>query len=175
MANRSEQPMTRRIVLLQALASTIPDIDRLVPAFCSNSQGNGAVAVRPSAIGLLVQLSAREETFQSQLARIITEDRPVLAAAVPSVAQELVDDTVAHAAERFAGLRKETLVSLGALRPGEWQRAAFFNGPTSRSLRFLVQDLVDHDIACTNQLVQLLVEFRRKELAAAKTPGQATP
>ena len=167
--------MTKRAILLQALASTIPDLNRLVPSLVACTSRERGSTYWQAANTLLTELVVRERIFQKHVALVITEDRPRLSTDVLVPSDESSSDSLTQTADQFAAERHETLARLSVLQPGQWQRVALVEGSGPRSLRFLIQDLVDSDIACTNQLVQILVSCRKAESASQSVAERLIP
>lgn len=151
--------MTKRAILLEALASTPRDVARL-----ARGLDEPAAVWRPaggwSCHDVLAHLVAIEPLYLARLQRIVTENEPTVAAL-------LLDETahdpalpVAVLAQRFGELRGVTCGWLCELSPAAWQRPAVHETHRRTTLRFLVQDLVAHDIEHTAQLVAILGQWR---------------
>lgn len=147
--------MTRTQILLEALADSPADVNRLVARL------DRADAERRPAEGLwsmadvIAHLIAVETPFRERFRRILDEDQPW----VPSIrldeprpANEL---ETAALCDLFAQEREQTLKLLRALRAGDWQRPAVHEETGPTTLRFQVQVLVGHDIEHTSQLAEL--------------------
>jgi uncharacterized damage-inducible protein DinB len=173
--------MTKRVILLEALASTPADIERLV---CSLDET--AAIWRPERGGrschdVVSHLRAMEPLYLARLERVATEHEPILTA-LHETTPGIDDGTtwpsaldIAQVAGQFRAAREATLAFLQALSPAAWQRAAIHERRGKTTLRFLVQDLVNHDIEHTNQLVEIQQMRRRaqKRPAGASLPGGA--
>ncbi len=156
--------MTQRAVLLQALASTPRDIERLVRALPPEGcewQPEEGWSVRQ----VLAHLVSAESDLRSRLERIRLEDNPVLPPfnlqdhstppqAAPVPAQTLL--------QNFAANRQTTLAFLTDLDPGEWQRPAHRDSQGSTTLRWQVVDMMNHDLAHLGQLVDIRVKWESK-------------
>lgn len=165
--------MTRRAVILQALASTPADIDRL---------GRGlnpvAVAWRPHeaawAPGEIIEhLLVVEALYCHQFQRIIAENIPLIPTLHPT--SERGEPVWPAAAEMFRQARQATLTLLQGLAPGEWQRTAVDETNRPITLRFLAQSLVEHDIEHTNQLVETVQAWRRLATYPVVAAGDLNP
>lgn len=152
-------------MLLEALGSTVPDVERLVAAFEQAPTNELALAQRQSARSLLSEMAARDLWFQAVVTGLLTGDGPKVAAALAKEDQDESAASPAQAAREFALCRAETLALLGGLGPGDWQRATADPAKGRRTLRFLAQDLVDADIAATNELVSISVAYRKAQQA----------
>jgi len=158
--------MTKRAVLLEALASTPGDIDRLVrkldvPAATWRPAGGW------SCRDVVAHLLFVEPHFLARLRRIVAENEPAVAAIHPDTAAHDLSLPIAQLGEQFRARRAETLAFLGELSPGGWQRAAVHPQYGRMILRLFVQVMVDHDIDHTNQLV----EIQTRQRAAARPPS----
>ena len=155
--------MTKRIVLLQALASTSVDIARLVRSLDGVAADWKPDLVAWSPRDIVSHLILVERAYLARLKRIITEDEP----AVPYIhPDETAHDRLTpldELSEAFRLTREDTLAALQALGPGGWQRAAIHETRGRVTLRFLVQDLVGHDIEHTNQLVEVIQLWRASQ------------
>lgn len=166
--------MTKRAILLEALASTPADVERLTRALDET-----AAVWRPepdswSCHDVLSHLCGMELLYLAHLRRILAENEPSLPAlhsAVSRAADEAAWATrdIMQLAEQFRMKRATTLAFLQALPPAAWQRAAFHEGEGRMTLRFFVQDLVNHDIEHTNQLV----EIQQRRRASLKSQASA--
>lgn len=168
--------MTKRAVLLEALASTPTDIERLAHSLDETTAAwrpelGGEVHRSMSCYDVLSHLCAMEPLFLTRLERIVTEDEPTVPA-LHALTLGLEDATIvaARSVEQFRQARMATLTFLQALSPAAWQRAAIHEHKGRLTLRFLVQDLVTHDIEHTHQLVEIQQArraFLKRQAAAA--------
>ncbi|CUS02199.2 protein of unknown function [Candidatus Promineifilum breve] len=157
--------MTQRAVLLQALASTPADIERLIRGLDESNAARQTDASAWSPGALIGHLLAVEHAYQGHIRRIIEENEPLLTA-FPPPAEHQPGVSVATAAERFRQSREATLSILRGLSAGDWQRKAMHETRGRISLRTLVQRLVEHDIEHTNQLVEIRQTWRNSRAAA---------
>jgi hypothetical protein len=158
--------MTKRIVLLQALASTPGDITRL-------ARGLGeAPDWRPepeawSGRDVLSHLVLVERASLARLNRVFAEDVPAIAAIYPDPAAHDHHALPTALAETFRLARETTLSTLQNLPPGAWQRPATHETRGRVTARYLVHMLVTHDIEHTNQLVEIMQAWRAAQKIAA--------
>lgn len=152
--------MSKRIVLLQALAATPADLQRLL-------QGIEATAVshRPApdqwSIGdVLSHLVDVEQRYLIRLRRVIEEERPLLDNIHPNQAGQDSGADAAVLLRRFRQARADTLSFLRDRTPGQWQRPAVHPSWGETTFRFLVQNLVEHDTEHLNQLVSVQQRLR---------------
>jgi uncharacterized damage-inducible protein DinB len=135
--------MTRRAVLLKALASMPSDVERML---------QGADPSDSGLTGVLQHLLDSEARYRTQFRTVVLEERPVLSALEPGLSD---GDAVAlgELVDRFKAARQETLAFLEHLSVGDWQRKAIHESLGETSLRFLVQHLVDSDTHHLSQLI----------------------
>lgn len=150
--------MTKRIVLLQALASTTMDLSYIL-------KGAESQEARPldgwSLNDVLSHLIFVEGRYQERLRRVVAEDNPTVPAIMPE--DTPIDDTAntTDLLNQFKASRYETITFLKALSPGQWQRPAVHENTGKTTLRFLVQVLIEHDIEHMNQIVQIQQAARK--------------
>src|SRR3989304_6043972 len=129
--------MTQRAVLLQALASTPRDIERLLRALPEPGR-----AWRPDGHGwsaqqILDHLVSAESLYRVRLQRIRQEDNPALPHFDPAAASPArVLPPAGALLQSFGEARRETLSFLTELSPGEWQRPASRNSDGGTTLRW---------------------------------------
>jgi len=161
--------MTKRAILLEALASTPADVARL-----ARGLDKPAAAWRPaggwSCHDVLAHLVAIEPLYLARFQRIVTENEPTVAALLPD--ESLHDHTLplAMLIQRFADARGVTCAWLHEISPADWQRSAIYETTGRTTLRFLVQDLVAHDIEHTSQLVTIIGQRRLAQRRPAPMP-----
>lgn len=147
--------MTKRIVLLQALASTPADLARTLDGI------DEAAARRPPASGewsvadVVNHLIDVEQRYRERLRRVVREERPMLPAIRPDEAAHDPDAALGELLGRFEGARAQTLAFLGELSPADWQRPADHETWGETHFRFLVHNLADHDTLHLNQLAEV--------------------
>lgn len=152
--------MTKRIVLLQALASTPADIARLARPLDGTAADWKPDFAAWSPRDVVSHLILVERAYLARLIRVITEDVPEVPYIHPNEAAHDRQTPLNELSEQFREAREETIATLQALAPGGWQRAAIHETRGRITLRFLVQDLVGHDIEHTNQLVEVIQLWR---------------
>ena len=156
--------MTKREILLDALASTPADISRLarsLEAIMPNREPDTPTSPQD----VIIQLIHNENSFQGQLTRLLSEDGSNLP---HTTSDRRVDDqhpSILQLGRQFNDARQLTLNALIPLGQKEWQRRAYLKDDERITLRFLVQHLIEHDIDCTNQLVEFVQAFRRPNSA----------
>jgi uncharacterized damage-inducible protein DinB len=153
--------MTKRIVLLQALASTVTDLTYILKGVEDQENTPGPTANSWTVPEVLAHFVYVENRYHERLQQVITEDNPTIPAILP-------DDTPLHLAadtaetfSQFKEARTKTLTMLKSLSPGQWQRPAVHEQTGKTTLRFLVQILIEHDIEHLNQIVELQQAARR--------------
>jgi uncharacterized damage-inducible protein DinB len=156
--------MTQRAILLQALASTPRDVERLIRALPHEGH-----AWQPrddwSVEQVLAHLVEAEGVLRARLERIRRENTPLLPKYDPQ--DHAVPPAVpAHDGlmQEFAEARRRTLDFLTDLQPGEWQRpAARAHHSGGTTLRWQVVDMMNHDLAHLGQLVDIRVKWEAGE------------
>lgn len=152
--------MSKRIVLLQALAATPADLQRLMGSF-SPAGARHASPGSWSPVEVVSHLLDVEERYRARLQRIVTEEQPSVPEIVPPEGGYPVTEELPELLEAFAGARAETLAFLKGLSAGEWQRRATHATWGELTLRFFVQNLVEHDTEHLNQLALLKQQSRQ--------------
>jgi uncharacterized damage-inducible protein DinB len=153
--------MTKRIVLLQALASTAPDLTRILRNL---DETTGSWRPNPrewSCYDILVHLVEVERAYQARLKRVLLENEPKVPAIHPGDSHE-ISGSLENLVHTFRYAREETLVLLQDISPAGWHRAAIHETKGRMTMRFLVQDLVSHDIEHTNQVVETIQKWRHQ-------------
>lgn len=146
--------MSKRIVLLQALAATPADLRYLL----ANLTPAGAHHASPdtwSPVQILHHLLDVEDRYRHRLQRIAAEERPHVPSILPPEEGYPLLGELPPLIAAFAGARDETLAFLKSLSAGSWQRRATHPTWGELTLRFFVQRLVDHDTEHLNQLALL--------------------
>ncbi len=146
--------MTRRTILLEALASTPNDINRLIRPLDGVRLRWLADWNTSSPTDIIDHLLISEKIYQEHIHRIIGEYGPGLPSSNQSNDAQEDSTPINHLGRAFQRARSETLRTLEAISPGEWQRVAHLEPHGRISLRFLTQRLVEHDIEYTGRLVE---------------------
>jgi uncharacterized damage-inducible protein DinB len=168
--------MTKRIVLLQALASTATDLTYILKGVDNQPEGQVRPSGEWSLNDVLGHLIYVEERYLERLRRVAAEDNPT----VPEIKPE--DTPLGNMAEtadllnQFKARRADTVTFLKSLSPGQWQRPAVHERTGKTTLRFLAQLLIEHDIEHMNQIVQLQqatrkIPVRDAQPAVLQKPG----
>jgi uncharacterized damage-inducible protein DinB len=155
---RTTKYMTKRIVLLQALASTATDLSYIL----NGVEMQGAMPVDGWSLNeILAHLIFVEERYQERLHRVAEEDNPTVPAISPDDTPFRSEVETADLLNQFKEIRTQTISFLKSLTPGQWQRPAVHEHTGKTTLRFLVQVLIEHDIEHMNQIVQLQQATRK--------------
>lgn len=153
------QTMTRRTVLLEALASTPNDISRLIRPLEGAGWDWVADGDTPSPWHIIAHLITTEKIYQDHISRILERD---ISDSLPGFQANSSQEShipIGQLGRDFQQARGQTLQTLQAIGPGDWQRAAHLEPHGRISLRFLMQRLVEHDIEQTGRLVEA-IHFR---------------
>lgn len=162
--------MAKRAILLDALSSTPSDIFRFTKHVDEVSAVWRPAESQRSCIEVIEYLSQVESVYLGWFQTIISQDLPILSCQALSYQAPDMCPTLADSTRRFQVHRDETTRFLKSLSPGSWQKKAIHPLGRICTLRTLVQDLVNHDIDQTNQLV-IILHQRRRFLAEATTTG----
>jgi len=144
--------MTKRAVLLKALASMPSDLGRVLKGIDAAEAQRQPTPGERSIIGILKGMLDAETHFLDQMRAVLHEERPLLSALRQAEAEYEPDSSLEELIERAKMARTETLAFLEGLSPGDWQRKAVHETWGETRLRFLAQHLVDHDTQCLSQL-----------------------
>lgn len=147
--------MTKRVILLQALAATTKDLARMLSRTEETLLHQRPTSDQWSIANVLNHLISVEVRYLRRLQRVVQEDHPLLPAILP---EEIVHDSQARRDEllaRFGQARAETLAFLEGISLGDWQRSAIHETWGDTRFRFLVQNLVDHDTEHLNQIIEI--------------------
>lgn len=152
--------MSKRMILLQALAATTPDLRLMLKSVDIAAASHSSTPSQWSILQLLEHLLDVEVRYLARLQRVVNEDKPLLPAIHPNAAAVPITHFPLLLAQ-FEAARTQTVAFLQDLPPGSWQRSAIHEtrGPTK--LRFLVQMLVDHDTEHLSQLAEIQQQIRR--------------
>lgn len=153
--------MTKREVLIQALASTPQDVELTV-----KGMKDSAVFQRPSpdawsVADVVYHLGEVEGRYLKRLEMVVREERPYLPYIHPEE-RRTAEGNLADLMAVFRQERAKTLAFLQGLRPGDWQRKGVHETWGEVSFRYLVQQLVEHDINHLNQIVEIQQNIRTR-------------
>ena len=153
--------MTKRIVLLQALASTPNDLALVLEGTEPAAARRRPAADAWSIADVVNHLVDVEDRYRVRLQRVLDEERPHLPYIHPDESKHEIDTPLSDLLARFREAREATLTLLKEVQPGEWQRKGVHEKQGEVSLRYLVQYLLDHDIQHLNQVVEIQQQLRR--------------
>lgn len=146
--------MTRRDVLLPALAATPRDLARLL-----RSVDDAAALHRPAPdawciADVVAHLGYVEPLYLVRLRRVVEQDNPFEPAIHPDASAHDLARPLPELLEEFSARRAATIAFLEKLSQRDWGRPLVHAtiGPTR--LRFQVQGLVAHDNAHLNQIIE---------------------
>lgn len=147
--------MTKRAMLLEALASTPADVCRLLRPLTARQLGDPSDQALAE---IMLRLIQTEIDFQTTIGanadgieRVFTDEAVVGQVTEPMTAL----------CEQFRLDRDRTLVLLGSLAPAEWQRKVYPLHSTATTVRLYAQTLVESDIKLTSRLVVLVQASRQ--------------
>lgn len=148
--------MTKVQILLQGLASTPADIQRIIrPMTIADAIWEPGITPRsPSdVIGDKVRY---EQAYRIQLMQVLQDNQPRLEIIPTTRFAHYSNSSLSQLGLQFAESRDATLTLLNELGPQQWQRIAFHENGGRTTLRYLIQALVEHDIEQTSLLVELV-------------------
>jgi uncharacterized damage-inducible protein DinB len=146
--------MSKRIVLLQALASTPNDLRLMVQSLPANLVHQRPDPDNWSIAEILCHLIDIEARYRQRLYTVVHEGNPSLPALHPDETQYNEKATLDELLHQFGTAREVTVAFLQELSMKQWQRPAVHANWGATTLRYLVQQLVDHDINHLNQAVE---------------------
>ncbi len=145
--------MSKRQVLLDALAATPGDLERLVKGSDSATLIQRPTPDEWSAADVLCHLVLVEELSLARLQLVVEKERPSVSPIHPDPASHDLTQPLTTMLVNFRRARQATLAYLQELKAGDWQRMGSHSTRGNLSLRVLVQFMVDHDTAHLNQIV----------------------
>lgn len=173
--------MTKREMLLEALASTITDVKRVTAGLSNDAALWRANAESLTAVEVVRQMIRSEALLQNAILSLGVEhaDRQLVGAEPPPPASD-VGNVLAELVMRFTEERRHTLMMLQDLAPGQWQQAPAPGQSGAKTLRFLLQDIVAADIKATGELVEIRRSYLHdlaqgrlgQEIAASSTSSK---
>ena len=146
--------MSRRSVLMEALAATPRDLERML-----RRVDDATARLRPDGewcmADVVAHLGYMEERYLARLRRIVEQDNPYEAYLHPDASAHDLARPLAELLADFALHRSETIAFLASLGQRDWGRPLVHQtiGPTR--LRDQVQALVTHDNEHLEQVVAL--------------------
>lgn len=145
--------MSRRDVLLKALAATPNDLRRTVASLPVTVADQRPSTAEWSVADVLGHLIIVERLSLKRLQRVAETERPIIESIHPNEAAHDLTQPVAALLADFEQARAETLSFLHSLKAGQWQRTGVHSSRGKMSLRALVQFLSEHDTVHLNQIV----------------------
>jgi len=152
--------MSKRIVLLQALAATPKDLQWMFKGVVVSDVRRRPQPEAWSMADVVNHLADVEVRYLARLKRIVEEERPFLPWMHPNEAVHNLQASLPDLLSSFAEVRAGTLAYLQALPPGSWQRPAVHETLGATKLRFVVQTLVNHDTEHLSQIVEIQQALR---------------
>ncbi|MBX3056427.1 MAG: DinB family protein [Anaerolineae bacterium] len=163
--------MSKRDILLEALAATPSDLERLVKGLDSPVLVQRPTPDEWSIADVLCHLVTVEEQGLARLQLMVRQHSPTISPIYPDAAAHDLSQPVTTLLANFREARQAMLVFLRELKAGDWQVTAVHPTQGNLSVRFLVQHHVDHDTAHLNQIV----EIRDRELVHSPISNLQSP
>lgn len=154
--------MTKRIVLLQALASTPTDLRRLLKDVDDADARRRPGPEEWSLLDIVAHLNDIEERYRKRLKRVITADNPSFAYLHPA-ASGPTGVPLSLLLKQFEMARGETLGFLSSLSQRDWSRPAVHETLGETRFQYLVQNLLDHDIVHLRQVADVCRYVRAEQ------------
>jgi uncharacterized damage-inducible protein DinB len=147
--------MTRRAVLLEALAATPRDLARTV-----RRVDPAAALARPDPAGwcmrdVVAHMALAEPLHLAIFRRAVAEERPEAPPVAPDLSAPDLGRPLAELSETFAAHRAATIAFLGGLEQAQWARWLVYAPVGPIRLREQVQALVTHDNQRLEQIATL--------------------
>ncbi|MFL5800247.1 MAG: DinB family protein [Roseiflexaceae bacterium] len=147
--------MSRRSVLMEALAATPRDLARLLRPVSAAAALVRSAPDQWCIADVVAHLGTNELRHQERLRLIVEQDNPRVPYIHPDEHAHDLTRSLLSLQEEFVGRRAETLAFLGGLSQGDWGRPLVHETRGPSRLREQVQGLVDHDSAHLEQIVAL--------------------
>lgn len=154
--------MSKREVLLEALGSTPGDLRLTVGGMAETAVFHQLSSAEWSVVDVVYHLGEVEGRYLGRLERVVKEERPYLPFIHPEEKAGM-NKKLEDLMQEFRDRRQQTMAFLQALKPGQWQRKGIHETWGEVSLRYLVQQLVEHDIEHLNQIVEIQRRARSEE------------
>jgi hypothetical protein len=156
--------MSKGIVLLQALAATPKDLGRALMMVSGHVLHHRTTPGMWSIADVLDHMARTETHAQIQIRRLIEGPRPTISPLLIDMVPLSTDEPKETLLAGFGRARNETLAFLQGLSPGDWRRPGLIPDRGETRLRFLVQELVDHDTQRLHQIVEMKAHLRARPL-----------
>jgi len=147
--------MSKRIVLLQALASTSKDLARILRDVDLSAAQQRPLPDGWSMNDVLSHLRDVDVRSLARMRRVVDEERPAILTIHPDETSHDKTTPPDQLLVQFEQARTETISYLQNLGAGQWQRRATFDSGEATTVRTLVQILIEHDTQHLNQLIEV--------------------
>jgi uncharacterized damage-inducible protein DinB len=168
--------MSRRGVLLEALAATPRDLERMTRRIDAADAVRRPVPGQWCVVDVVAHLADVEERYLARLQRVVALDTPREAAITPHPDAHDLQRPLAEHVAAFAERRAATIAFLSSLEQRDWGRRLVHETEGPSRLRDQVQALVGHDNEHLAQITNLreALEYLDPEHASLST-GVTTP
>lgn len=154
--------MSRRAVLLEALAATPRDLARMVPRIDPEQPLWRPTPESWCLADVIAHIGDVEERYLARLRRIVEQDNPYEPYLHPDESAHDLARPLADLIEDFATRRAETIRFLSGLGQRDWGRPLVHEAIGPTRLRDQVQELVTHDNNHLAQIVALREAWERR-------------
>lgn len=137
--------MSRRAILMEALAATPRDLERIARRLDAAQAARRPDPVAWSVADVVAHMAEIEGRFRGRLRQILAEDNPVVSPLDPDEAAQRAARPLPELVAAFTAERAATIDLLASLEQRDWGRPLVH--PTMGPTRFReqVQSLVTHD------------------------------
>lgn len=153
--------MTKVAIIIEALESTPIDIARILyPLFADeqNPQSNRLTSPFKDIIELML---LQEQRFNTYLIHVANLNHPNPVGIQPTQETDVSSRMSLRAMTHYLKInRDQTIIRLRSLTMKEWQSKVNHEARGQITIRLLAQELVEHDIARSNQLVEMISIWR---------------
>lgn len=157
--------MTKRIVLMQALASTPEELASILSDW-DEREAYPLSARAWSPRQVLAHFIDVEKRYLARLERVVAENRPAVERIDPDESAFDPQISTQVLLDQFRAARSRTLAFLKERSPEDWNRPALFESQGETDFQLLVQRLVDHDREHCNQITSWLAMEPQEERGA---------
>jgi hypothetical protein len=147
--------MSRRSVLIDALAATPRDLARLLRPVSATMALRRPAPDQWGVAEVVAHLGVNEVAYQERLRLIIEQDTPTVPYIHPDPSMHDLQYPLHELYEQFCERRNETLTFLHGLSQHQWARRLVHETLGPSRFRDQVQLLVDHDSTHLEQIVTL--------------------
>jgi len=155
--------MSRRQVLLDSIAATLDDLQRMLRRV-DETAGSWRASDQWSIKDVIAHLAAVEGLWRERWQRIVAEDTPLVQAFYPGTGEYDEARPLTEILGDFAAQRRETIALLQGLSQRDWGRPFVHAESGPSRLRDQVQAMVTHDNEHLNQIVAIREQLEKNTI-----------